>query len=62
MLRDENSHPIDPQVSALEFVRVRKMFREMVSKIRSNQSLWWAADRGDDEPVGEENGEKCTVQ
>merc|ERR1719188_386522 len=32
------------QVSAMEFIRVKKMFREMVSKIRSNQILWLIDD------------------
>ncbi|CAD7944188.1 unnamed protein product [Amoebophrya sp. A120] len=32
------------QVSSMEFVRVKKMFREMVSKIRSNQILWLVDD------------------
>eukprot|EP00392_Amoebophrya_sp_AT5.2_P013302 g13420.t1 len=53
------------QVSALEFVRVKKMFREMVSKIRSNQILW-LLDEGPqkNEEEGGEGGDggNCSVQ
>lgn len=50
------------EVSALEFKRVKKMFREMLNNIRSNQILW-LLDDGDDK-AGEEDGggSKCVVQ
>lgn len=51
------------QVSALEFVRVKKMFREMVNKIRSNQILWLLDDgQRVTEDFGDSGGEKCTLQ
>eukprot|EP00746_Dinoflagellata_sp_MGD_P005101 gnl/MRDRNA2_/MRDRNA2_109878_c0_seq1.p1 gnl/MRDRNA2_/MRDRNA2_109878_c0~~gnl/MRDRNA2_/MRDRNA2_109878_c0_seq1.p1 ORF type:complete len:260 (-),score=58.06 gnl/MRDRNA2_/MRDRNA2_109878_c0_seq1:10-789(-) len=50
------------EVSALEFKRVKKMFREMLGHIRSNQILW-LLDDGDENVTAEEaGGSKCVVQ
>ncbi|CAD7932069.1 unnamed protein product [Amoebophrya sp. A25] len=53
------------QVSALESIRVKKMFREMVAKIRSNQMLW-LEDSGpppaDDADGAEDPQKDCCVQ
>eukprot|EP00397_Hematodinium_sp_SG-2012_P053147 GEMP01063261.1.p1 GENE.GEMP01063261.1~~GEMP01063261.1.p1 ORF type:complete len:126 (+),score=27.06 GEMP01063261.1:673-1050(+) len=50
------------QVSALEYKRVKKMFREMLNAIRSNQLLWLLDDGESQEVVTESKKSECDVQ
>jgi len=49
------------QVSALEYKRVKKMFREMLNAIKSNQTLWLLEENESTELVNEVSESQCCI-
>jgi len=50
------------QVSALEYKRVKKMFREMLNAIKSNQTLWLLEEGESTEVMNEVSEKQCCIQ